>query len=60
MMAGLLFATEGGNWQRGGGQGQKPKPFKFPEEPATGDIDSAAKLAERRERLRRRKEMPRG
>ncbi|GEM_PF-2549822 len=56
LMAGLLFAVEGGNWQRGGGQGPQPKPVKFPEEMKLGGIDSAKDLAERKERLRRRKE----
>jgi hypothetical protein len=56
MMAGLLYASEGANWQRGGGKGSQPKPFKFPVEPKVGDIDSAQKLIDRKQRLQRRRE----
>ena len=56
MLSGILFALDGANWQRGGGQGAKPKPTKFPEEPKIGSIGSAKDLAERKERLRLRKE----
>jgi hypothetical protein len=55
-MSGILFALDGANWQRGGGQGPKPKPTKFPEEPKLGGIESANALKERRERLRQRRE----
>ena len=32
IMAGVLNAVEGANWQRGGGKGTPPKPIKFPED----------------------------
>jgi hypothetical protein len=55
MLAGLLYAAEGANWQRGGGQGTAPKPVKLPvdKEP---DVKDAEDLASRKEALKRRRE----
>lgn len=56
MLAGVLYAVEGANWQRGGCQGNAPKPVKFPTDKEVS-IKDAGELAERR---RRRREMSRG
>lgn len=56
VLAGVLYAVDAANWQRGGCQGNAPKPMKFPvdrEEP----IKDADELNERK---RRRREMSRG
>jgi len=53
--AAVLTATQWGNWQRGGGRGDKPKPVKRPrEKPRTAvraDPQSADDLAEKRRKL---------
>lgn len=56
MLAGVLYAVEAANWQRGGCQGNAPKPVKFPvdKEEAIKDSD------ELNERRRRRRELSRG
>lgn len=54
LLAGVVYALEGANWQRGGCQGSGPKPIKFPEdkEPALKDLDE---LKARKEAIRRRR-----
>ena len=56
MLAGVLYAVEGANWQRGGCQGNQPKPVKFPTD-REENIKDAGELADKK---RRRKEMGRG
>lgn len=56
LLAGVLYAVEAANWQRGGCQGNAPKPVKFPQD-RDETIKDADELAERK---RRRKEMSRG
>jgi len=54
MLAGIMYALEGANWQRGGGQGTAPKPMKFPDDkkPALDNLDE---LKARKEQIRRRR-----
>ena len=54
IMAGVLNALEGANWQRGGGQGKAPTPVKFPEDTKISmkDIDE---LNARKEAVRNRR-----
>lgn len=54
LLAGILYATEGANWQRGGGQGKAPTPVKFPEDTKISmkDIDE---LNARKEAVRNRR-----
>ena len=54
LLAGILYATEGANWQRGGGAGNQPKPVKFPEDRKV-DVTGLDDLAQRRDRLRRKR-----
>jgi len=54
MLAGLLYAAEGANWQRGGCQGNAPKPTKFPEDKEIG-VRDAEDLLSRRNAVRRRR-----
>lgn len=56
ILAGILYAAEGANWQRGGGSGNQPKPINFPEDKPDPKIRSAHELSERRQRLRQRRE----
>lgn len=56
ILAGILYAVEAANWQRGGCQGSGPKPVKFPEDKEVL-IKDADELAERK---RRRREMTGG
>lgn len=53
LLAGVLYAVEAANWQRGGCQGNGPKPVKFPtdQEVSLKDVDD---LNARRARVRRR------
>ena len=55
MMAGVLYAVEGANWQRGGCQGNQPKPVKFPSDKDLG-VKDVEDLMSRREAMRRRRE----
>ena len=54
-IAAVLTATQWGNWQRGGGKGDKPKPVKRPKEKPRArvkvDPRSAQDLAEKRRKL---------
>lgn len=54
LLAGVVYALEGANWQRGGCQGTAPKPIKFPDdkEPGLKDLDE---LKARKEQIRRRR-----
>lgn len=54
ILAGILFAAEGANWQRGGGQGKAPTPVKFPEDKQiqVKDIDE---LTARKEAIKARR-----
>jgi len=54
LLAGIMYALEGANWQRGGGQGTAPKPMKFPDdkEPVLKDLDE---LRARKDAIRRRR-----
>lgn len=54
MLAGVLYAVEGANWQRGGCQGSGPKPVKFPEDKEVL-IKSSDELAARKAEIRRRR-----
>ena len=54
VLAGILYAAEGANWQRGGGQGNAPKPVKFPEDKALG-VKDGDDLQSRKEMIRRRR-----
>lgn len=56
ILSGVLYAVEAANWQRGGCQGNAPKPIKFPTDKDVSIKDSD----ELNERRRRRKEMGRG
>jgi len=56
LLAGILYAAEGANWQRGGCQGNAPKPLKFPTDKEV-KLQDSEELAERR---RRRREMDSG
>ena len=57
VLSGVLYAVEAANWQRGGCQGNAPKPIKFPQEAKEVSIRDAEELNERR---RRRRELGRG
>jgi hypothetical protein len=48
LLAGILFAGEGANWQRGGCKGDKPKPVKFPEDRDV-KVRDQADLADKRQ-----------
>ena len=54
LLAGVLYAVEGANWQRGGGKGSPPKPVKFPEdrEVPIKDLDE---LNARKDEIKRRR-----
>jgi len=52
LLAAILYAAEGANWQRGGCQGNAPKPVKFPEDKEV-KIADAEELAARKRRMRR-------
>lgn len=54
MLAGVLYAVEGANWQRGGCQGSGPKPVKFPEDKEV-PIKTSDELAARKAEIRRRR-----
>lgn len=54
VLSGVLYAVEAANWQRGGCQGNAPKPLKFPEDKEISVHDSAD-LNARRDRVRRRR-----
>lgn len=58
LLAGILYAAEGANWQRGGCKGPEPKPVKFPEDREIR-VKDASELAEKkraqREHLQRRR-----
>ena len=54
MLAGILYAAEGANWQRGGCQGNAPKPTKFPTDKEISVKDSDD-LNARRDRVRRQR-----
>lgn len=56
ILAGVLYAVEAANWQRGGCQGNGPKPIKFPTDKEVS-IKDADELNERR---RRRRELSSG
>ena len=51
VLAGVLHATQSGNWQRGGGKGSQPQPISFPKERRQTRI-TPDELARRRARLR--------
>lgn len=59
LLAGVLYAIECGNYQRGGCKGTEPKPIKFPEDRDIRVKDST-ELAEKKraqsEHLKRRRE----
>lgn len=52
LLAGVLYAVEGANWQRGGCQGKAPKPVKFPEDKESRL--SVEDVEARRDEIRRR------
>lgn len=52
-LSAILYAVEGANWQRGGGQGNAPKPFEFPKDHKISIADGA-ELDKRRRRLKKR------
>lgn len=54
LLAGVLYAVEGANWQRSGGKGQAPKPVDFPEDRKQSNLDAAG-LAAKREAMKRRR-----
>lgn len=54
LLAGILYAGEGANWQRGGGQGKPPNPVKFPEDVEVSLKDSD-ELKARKEAVRNRR-----
>lgn len=54
VLAGILYAAEGANWQRGGGQGKPPKPMKFPEDKNEIVMDKE-ELQARKDMIRRRR-----
>ncbi len=41
----ILLAIQGGNWQRGGGKGQKPKPVALPDSNGRGDKPASTKAS---------------
>jgi hypothetical protein len=41
----ILLAIQGGNWQRGGGKGQKPKPVALPDEKGRGSKPAPGKAS---------------
>ncbi len=43
IMRQVLHAIQGGNWQRGGGKGSKPKPIPLPDDKGRGDSPPKAK-----------------
>lgn len=53
-LAAMLYALEGANWQRGGCNGNAPKPHKFPDDHQIGvrDLDD---LQSRRQRIKERR-----
>ena len=55
LLAGILYAAEGANWQRGGCQGNQPKPVNFPTDKEETVFD-AEDLKSRREAIRKRRE----
>ena len=55
ILAGILYALEGANWQRGGGKGDKPRPMKFPED-RKAPLKDSTELARRRAMLKRKRE----
>lgn len=55
LLAGILYAAEGANWQRSGCKGTGPKPVKFPEDRDI-PIKDVAELKARKEQLRKRRE----
>jgi hypothetical protein len=40
-----LLAIQGGNWQRGGGKGQKPKPIPLPDDKGRGNKPAPIKAS---------------
>lgn len=50
--AGILFAAQSANWQRGGCKGPKPTPIEFPRERRVPSMD-AEELAARKAAVRR-------
>lgn len=55
LLAGVLYAGEAANWQRGGCQGNAPKPVKFPQD-RDETVRDADELAARKNAIRRRRE----
>lgn len=54
MLAGVLYAAEAANWQRGGCQGNAPKPIKFPQDHKDPGVKDVEELNAKRDRIRRR------
>jgi hypothetical protein len=54
-MAALLNAVQWGNWQRGGGKGEKPSPVKRPKENPRSGPKSSDELADRKKTVRSRR-----
>lgn len=52
-LAGILNAVQWGNWQRGGGKGDKPKPVKRPREKPKKGPKTVDELAARKRALKR-------
>jgi hypothetical protein len=47
----LLHAVQGGNWQRGGGKGQRPKPIDLPDSKKQKAKANGADIARRLESM---------
>lgn len=51
-LAAILNALQWGNWQRGGGKGDKPKPIKRPKDSAVKPPKSAAEIEAKRQKVK--------
>lgn len=52
MLAQVILVGQWGNWQRGGGKGQKPKPIEPPKDLGVKGAKSVQELTERKRRQR--------
>lgn len=50
----IVHALQGGNWQRGGGRGDYPKPIRRPKEQSRSDPKSASDLEKRKAVMKRK------
>ena len=58
-LAAILNALQWGNWQRGGGKGDKPKPVKRPRDPSK-KIPKSGKELEQLKQVAKRRAVQRG